>query len=596
MPVLDFPSGKVKAGIYDPLSDIFCFKNIRYGAPPVGELRFAKPQKPERNGTLSDGGYGPSCIQSKAPASKKRQLSGPEQGPTDEDCLFLDLYVSGKQLRDGAPKVPVMNWIFGGGFIFGSKDQADGLPLVRAAQGHLVFVASNYRLGAFGFAAGATMERDAQPNAGLYDQQAVLQWIQDNIEIVNGDKGNVTIMGESAGAGSIMHHITAFGGNHDPQFHRAILQSPAFQNFYDRRGALEDNFQKFAQNAGCGFRGGDAIPCLRNASASALISGNDAVTSTAPPSTYGFGPSADGQFVRQVPALELVSGNYFKNIDALILSHVADEAGAFIPASLNSNDKFDAFLPLFLTGSNSKVMNAVMNEYPRTDIRDPKWTNIQDREKYFIRDSTFTCNIRYMADAFSKSTPTWNVQYGRGPGLHGYDILANFYNTGSPLLNFLTAFYGQQAQGPDFPSFAASYQSYLMSFATTGDPNRLRRQQDPIPTIDWPKVEDIEGRNYFGNVLNASDAGFQVIDDDKAPVDACGFWVNALAALTTLGGYSPQGAVVPNNILGNGTDENPPSPSATGEPPKGAAASMKAGGGLSLLLCVYGFFMIFYLF
>lgn len=152
----------------------------------------------------------------------------------DEDCLFLDLYVPGKAIRNETESaLPVVVWIYGGAYLFGAKDMVepilpfyDGSGLVDESGGDLIFVSINYRLGAFGWLAGTTMEQDALPNAGLWDQKAAFDWVQSYISIVGGDPAQVTAMGESAGAGSILHHLVAEGGTATPTFAKAILQSP----------------------------------------------------------------------------------------------------------------------------------------------------------------------------------------------------------------------------------------------------------------------------------------------------------------------------------------------------------------------------------
>lgn len=224
----------------------------------------------------------------------------------DEDCLFLDVYVPGKALKSPTTaKLPVVVWIFGGAYVLGSKDSDipelpfyDGSGLINQSGGNMIFIAMNYRLGAYGFLAGTTMEREGLPNAGLWDQRAALQWVQDHIALLGGDPTRVTAMGESAGAGSLMHHLVAEGGALDPLFSRAILQSPAYQWMWDRAGKVEDTFQAFASLAGCGGGGGTRssrnssngsaaaatakLECLRAADAATLAAANKAVMDTVP--------------------------------------------------------------------------------------------------------------------------------------------------------------------------------------------------------------------------------------------------------------------------------------------------------------------------
>ena len=149
------------------------------------------------------------------------------------------------------------------------------------------------------------MEKEGLPNTGLYDQRAVLQWIQDHISLVGGDKAQVSAWGESAGAGSIMHHLVSHGGTQDPLFQKAVLLSPAFEMLFDRKGSLEDTFQSFANLAGCK---GQGVACLRAATADALDNANVKLNEAGPMGTFAVGPSADGNLIRQLASLELASG------------------------------------------------------------------------------------------------------------------------------------------------------------------------------------------------------------------------------------------------------------------------------------------------
>ncbi|KAL8954192.1 MAG: hypothetical protein Q9183_007277, partial [Haloplaca sp. 2 TL-2023] len=148
------------------------------------------------------------------------------------------------------------------------------------------------------------MEKQGLPNAGLYDQHAALQWIQNYVSLVGGDKTQVSAWGESAGASSIQHQLVAFGGTQDPLFSKAILQSPAFQLMFDRKGMMEQTFQNFTALAGCA---GQGVACLRAASPEALDEANAALISGAPEGSFAVGPAPDGNLIRQTPSLEFAS-------------------------------------------------------------------------------------------------------------------------------------------------------------------------------------------------------------------------------------------------------------------------------------------------
>lgn len=159
-------------------------------------------------------------------------------------------------------------------------------------------------MGAFGFLNGPSVAAKGTPNAGLHDQRAALKWVQDHIGLVGGDKNQVTAMGESAGAGSIMHHLVAEGGTLNPMFKRAIMQSPAFEPLYDN-GRLEKQFQVYALEAGCP---GQDLTCLRAASSEALQRANKGTILDSPYGTFGYGPGVDGTFIRDLPSMELAKG------------------------------------------------------------------------------------------------------------------------------------------------------------------------------------------------------------------------------------------------------------------------------------------------
>ena len=204
---------------------MLAFKGIPYAAPPVGPLRWRPPQPPTPWDGVRDAlAFGAGCLSALE--------NDPRPGPRDEDCLYLNVWTAAKQADE---KRPVMVWIHGGGFQFGSSANpaTDGGAL--AAKG-VVVVSFNYRLGVLGFLAHPDLDAEGPSgNYGLQDQLAALRWVKANIADFGGDPDNVTVFGESAGAmavGILMASPLAHG-----LFHKAIGESGAFWD--GRHGPLQ---------------------------------------------------------------------------------------------------------------------------------------------------------------------------------------------------------------------------------------------------------------------------------------------------------------------------------------------------------------------
>ncbi|MFE8102292.1 carboxylesterase family protein [Brenneria goodwinii] len=180
------------------------FQGIPYAAPPVGELRWKKPQPVNKwSGVKKTDTFAAGCMQKVVTGDKLPWTSEfLHQGPMSEDCLYLNIWSPAQSDKD---KLPVIVFIHGGGFVEGSGSVPiyDGENLARK---NVIFVNINYRLGVFGFLTleELTKESGSSGNYALYDQIAALHWIKDNIDKFGGDSNNITIMGQSAGANSIV--------------------------------------------------------------------------------------------------------------------------------------------------------------------------------------------------------------------------------------------------------------------------------------------------------------------------------------------------------------------------------------------------------
>lgn len=198
-PVPPRPTVRVATGTLAGIRDdgVEIFRGIPYAAPPVGRLRWHAPEPaPHWQGVRAASHYGDACPQ---PPLHKEAWA--RVGPTSEDCLFLNVWRPAH-----AGTYPVMVFVHGGAFTYG----AAGVPLydgANLARRGAVIVTINYRLGRLGFFAHPALTREAPDgllgNYGIMDQIAALRWVKGNIAQFGGDPDNVTLFGESAGAGSV---------------------------------------------------------------------------------------------------------------------------------------------------------------------------------------------------------------------------------------------------------------------------------------------------------------------------------------------------------------------------------------------------------
>ena len=263
------------------------FLGIPFAAPPIGPLRWKPPQpvKPWTAVRIAKA-FGPTCAQV--------TTLGPFAGPSNsnEDCLYLNVFTPDTALKGKhGVKLPVLVWIHGGGYFDGASNDYDASKL--AAQGKLVVVTINYRLNLFGFLSHPALDAAGKPfgNYGLMDMQAALQWVRANIASFGGDARNVTLGGQSAGAGAAAAHVISPGSA--GLFHRAIFQSGGYSPIAPLTAARMRGL-KFADAAGCKGDNAQIAQCLRALPAAkiAALSGSESATSA-----FVSGPMIDGTVI-----------------------------------------------------------------------------------------------------------------------------------------------------------------------------------------------------------------------------------------------------------------------------------------------------------
>ena len=288
------PSGWVR-GYEEKLDDnqVFKFLKIPFAKPPVGQLRFQKPQPIEQWENVQGTSELPaSCPQWHFP------LPGFDDLKTDEDCLYLNVYVPGKISKER--NLSVMVWIHGGGFMFGAASQYN--PVALVTKGDVIVVTINYRLGLFGF---LTMNDPLlSGNYGVWDWIEALRWVQNNIAAFGGNPNSVTIFGESAGgmAVSLLTLIPSAEG----LFHRAISQSGVVSNFVISKRELEKkNIDLLLERTDCKGREevAETVKCLQGIPVmnltNALTMADLQVPLNVSFETGGFTPSVDGELIKE---------------------------------------------------------------------------------------------------------------------------------------------------------------------------------------------------------------------------------------------------------------------------------------------------------
>jgi para-nitrobenzyl esterase len=295
-PVVTIDSGKVRGAAETSGSTVRVFRGIPFAAPPIGELRWREPQPVVRwTGVRRATEFAPRCMQQ--PLFSDMMFRSPS---TSEDCLYLNVWTPAETGSSRQRKLPVLVYVYGGGFMAGdsSEKRYDGAALARRG---MVVVTMNYRLGVFGFFSHpeltAKSPHHASGNYGMLDQTAALNWVKRNIAAFGGDPDHIAIGGESAGSMSVSALMASPLSRH--KIAAAIGESGAMMDGLTPRPLAE------AESEGVAFAqavGAPTLAALRSMPANKLLAAQGAATN------MHFDAVIDGYFLTESPAATFAMG------------------------------------------------------------------------------------------------------------------------------------------------------------------------------------------------------------------------------------------------------------------------------------------------
>ncbi|RPD58528.1 carotenoid ester lipase [Lentinus tigrinus ALCF2SS1-7] len=359
------------------------FLGIPYARPPVGDLRLRLPQLlSSYSGTVNATTFGDQCYQQSTSsttyvppqivaglASMNALFAANLNVPYSEDCLNLNIVRPANISADA--ELPVLFWIYGGGFAGGSNAMLayNGTAIVQRSIDigePVIFVALNYRLHVFGFLGGKEVKDAGLGNLGLHDQRTALRWVQNFIPSFGGDPSKVTVWGESAGSSSVFFQMFANNGDTEGLFRAGIMNSGTSTPTKDIT-EVQGEYDFVVQQVGCS-RASDTLACLRTVPAVSLVAAaNNSGSINGYPALAGspFLPRGDGVFVSQPPQQLAVNGKAAKI--PFIIGDVQDEGTLFSLYNMNvtTEQQLSTYLRTYwFPGASSQDVQTILKLYP----------------------------------------------------------------------------------------------------------------------------------------------------------------------------------------------------------------------------------------
>lgn len=482
---------------------VLSFKGVPFAAPPVGELRWRAPQPAAKwTGVRAATAYQADCMQEPFPSD-----AAPLGTKPAEDCLYLNVW---RPEAEAAGKLPVMVWIYGGGFVNGGSSPAvyDGSQFAKKG---VVFVSFNYRLGRFGFFAHPALTKaDADGmlgNYGFMDQIAALKWVKRNIEAFGGDPANVTVFGESAGGFSV--HMLLNAPMARGLFERAIIESgggrtnlggPRFLSTQLPRGPVsaETCGLAFAKSVGIDGTDAKALAALRKLPAEAVRGNLNMATMNAP--TY-CGPMVDGKILLADPQTSYLAGASAP-VSVMVGANSAD-------IGFVMGDSIDALFSPF--GIYRNEAEAAYRVTPTSDVKKLRAELAEDRfmvePARFVSRALTSRGLKVYEYRFSYVAQSMRKEWPGAP--HATEIPFVF--------DKVKARYGKDLAASDEATARAAL-VYWVNFAKTGDPNGA-------DAPEWPAYSPSSDE-----LMNFTEDGPKAMADPwRSRLDVTSEYVNSMA-------------------------------------------------------------------
>ncbi|KAI1101088.1 alpha/beta-hydrolase [Jackrogersella minutella] len=480
------------------------YRGIPYAQPPTGSLRLKPPVRLKSFGSVQATGVGPACPQMTAvditplllevivlPDVQQTLFFGSTSGDETEDCLTISVMRPQGTAADA--KLPVLFWIYGGGFEMGSPQQYNGSVLIpqSVAQGKpIILVAVNYRLGAFGFLGGREVLADGAANLGLLDQRMGLEWVADNIAGFGGDPDAVTIWGESAGAQSVYHQLALFDGNNTykgrPLFRGAIMDSGSITPTEPVNGVkAQEIFGRVVEAAGCASAADSAkLECLRGVDYDTFVNASNSVPSYLSYTSlaYSYSPRPDGRILTASPEILAQGGKYAAvpmiignqenegTVFALFQSNITTEAAliSYLNDVFFHNATRDEIAGLVATYRDNPDspggVGASNNTYPEFK-----------RVAAILGDWEFTFMARLLLETLPATVPAWSYQATYASGT---PILGTYHSTDLPRIFYET------------DDISTAIQDLYISFVDCLDPNDYAASTPSGYLTFWPTWQE----------------------------------------------------------------------------------------------------------